>query len=462
MIRSGSHRGSLATSAPRCKPPRPAIRLRVPWRMLARLDVRDARGDLRERLGLAIDHDHENLTVTAAVTSIIDDVRARGDVALRELTARFDGAVIETLRVSTEECRAAVEDTPADVRDALELAADRIQQYHKVQAALPPANYTADGVTVTEAIRPVDRAGLYVPGGRAAYPSTVLMTAIPAGVAGVPERVLCVPPDASGRVPAVTLAAAFLTGVNEVYRVGGAQAIAAMAYGTDSIPAVDVIVGPGNAYVDAAKRLVAGAGVVGIDGPAGPSELVIIADRTANPRHIAMDLAAQAEHGPGGTALIVAWEPDVLDNVIDALTGYVGVADRVDDMQSTFTSGGKAVLVRDAEQAVAVANLVAPEHLELLVANADEMVAAVRNAGAVFLNLPTAIGDYVSGANHVLPTGGSARFASALRVDDFRTHMHVVSATAAGLHAVGPAAVTLARAEGLTAHADSVGIRLKP
>ncbi len=430
--------------------------------MLARLDVRDARGDLRGCLGLGTEPDLDNLTVTATVASIIEDVRARGDLALRELTLRFDAAAIDTLRVSAEECRAAVESTPVVVRDALELAADRIQDYHKVQGARSAAKYTADGVTVTDAIRPVDRAGLYVPGGRAAYPSTVLMTAIPAAVAGVPERVLCVPPDSSGRVSAVTLAAAFLTGVTEIYRVGGAQAIAAMAYGTDSIPAVDVIVGPGNAYVDAAKRLVAGAGVVGIDGPAGPSELVVIADRTANPRHIAMDLAAQAEHGPGGTALIVAWEPDVLDNVIDALTGYVGSADRSEDMQSTFTAGGKAVLVRDAEQAVAVANAVAPEHLELLVANADEMVAAVRNAGAVFLNLPTAIGDYVSGANHVLPTGGSARFASALRVDDFRTHMHVVSATTDGLHTVGPAAITLAHAEGLTAHADSVAIRLKP
>lgn len=430
--------------------------------MLARLDVRDARGDLRDRLSLGAERDHENLTVTAAVVSIIGDVRARGDVALRELTERFDGAIIETFRVSTDECRAAVENTAVNVRDALELAAERINDYHQAQSALPPAVYAADGVTVTEAIRPVDRAGLYVPGGRAAYPSTVLMTAIPARVAGVPERVLCVPPDSSGRVPAVTLAAAFLTGVTEIYRVGGAQAIAAMAYGTESIPAVDVIVGPGNAYVDTAKRLLAGAGVVGIDGPAGPSELVVIADRTANPRHIAMDLAAQAEHGPGGTALLVAWEPEVLDNVIDALTGYVGSADRAEDIRSTFTAGGKAVLVRDAEQAVAVANCVAPEHLELLVANAEEMVAAVRNAGAVFLNLPTAIGDYVSGANHVLPTGGSARFASALRVDDFRTHMHVVSATSDGLHAVGPAAVTLAEAEGLTAHADSVAIRLKP
>jgi histidinol dehydrogenase len=427
--------------------------------MLVRLDVRDARADLADRLGDR-GRPADELAVVAAVTSILEAVRTRGDAALREYTLEFDHAEIDTLRVSAAECEDAVASTPPDIRAALELAAARIRAYHEAQVAVPPATYSADGVTVSEAVRPVDRAGLYVPGGRAAYPSTVLMTAIPALVAGVPERVLCVPPAADGTVAAVTLAAALLTGVEEIYRVGGAQAIAAMAYGTESIARVDVIVGPGNAYVDAAKRMVAGEGQVGIDGPAGPSELVVIADETADPRLVALDLAAQAEHGPGGTAFLVSWDDAVLDAVIDALAGYVADAPRASEIQATVASGGRAVLVRDAEQAIAVANLIAPEHLELLVRGADELVHEVRHAGAVFVDSPTALGDYVAGANHVLPTGGAARFSSALRVDDFRRHMHVIRATPDGLRAIGPAAATLARAEGLVAHAASVERRL--
>lgn len=429
--------------------------------MLARLDVRDARADLAERLGIGADAGEANGAVAESVTEIVAAVRERGDAAVREFTQRFDGATLDDFRVTEAEFRSAVEATPREVRDALEVAAERINAYHKNQAGVPPAAYSADGVTVTEAIRPVDRAGLYVPGGRAAYPSTVLMTSIPARVAGVPERVLCVPPDPAGRVPDVTLAAAFLTGVTEIYRVGGAQAIAAMAFGTESIASVDVIVGPGNAYVDAAKRLVAGMGVVGIDGPAGPSELVVIADESADPQQVALDLAAQAEHGPGGTAYVVAWSAEVLDSVLDAVLGYLAVAPRAEEIQSTLTTGGRAVLVRDAAQAVAVANLVAPEHLELMVENAADVVPSIRHAGAVFIDAPTALGDYVAGANHVLPTGRAARFSSALRVDDFRTRIHVVSATPAGMNALGPSAAVLARAEGLEAHAASLDRRIR-
>src|SRR4051812_499710 len=428
--------------------------------MLVRVDVRDARADLADRLG-GRTRSADDPALTAAVTSILEAVRQRGDAALRELTEQFDHVRVDEFRVPETELEAAVDATPPEVRDALELAATRIKAYHADQARTPPASFAADGVTVTEAIRPVDRAGLYVPGGLAAYPSTVLMTAIPAAVAGVPERVLCVPPASDGAIAAVTLAAAFLTGVEEVYRVGGAQAVAAMAYGTESIAAVDVIVGPGNAYVDAAKRMVASEGRVGIDGPAGPSELVVIADTHADPRAVALDLAAQAEHGPGGTAFLVAWDPAVLDAVVDALVAYVADAPRASEIQATMQEGGRAVLVRDAEQAVAVANLVAPEHLELLVQDADDLVHDIRNAGAVFVGAPTALGDYVAGANHVLPTGGAARFASALRVDDFRRHMHVIRATPDGLAALGPAAATLARAEGLVAHAASVERRLR-
>ena len=429
--------------------------------MLARLDVRDARTDLADRLGIGPHRGGPDTAVADSVAAIVEAVRERGDAAVREFTERFDGAALDRFRVTNDECRAAVEATPPEVRDALEVAAGRINEYHQKQIGQPPAAYSADGVTVTEAIRPVDRAGLYVPGGRAAYPSTVLMTSIPARVAGVPERVLCVPPDPQGRVPDVTLAAAFLTGVDEIYRVGGAQAIAAMAFGTESIPAVDVIVGPGNAYVDAAKRLVAAMGVVGIDGPAGPSELVVIADASADPQQVALDLAAQAEHGPGGTAYVVAWDEAVLDNVLDAVLGYLAVAPRAEEIQSTLTTGGRAVLVRDLDQAVLVSNLVAPEHLELLVEDAGDIVPSIRHAGAVFIDAPTALGDYVAGANHVLPTGRAARFSSALRVDDFRTHMHIVQATAAGLNTIGPSASLLARAEGLEAHAASVDRRIR-
>lgn len=427
--------------------------------MLARLDVRDERADLAERLGITASTGSD-AEVATSVAAIVEDVRRRGDTAVREYTQRFDGPFLDDLRVTEDECRSAFDHTPLEVRDALELAAERINEYHKGQVAVPPATYSAAGVTVSESIRPVDRAGLYVPGGRAAYPSTVLMTSIPARVAGVPERVLCVPPDAQGRVPAVTLAAAFLTGVTEIYRIGGAQAIAAMAFGTESVPAVDVIVGPGNSYVDAAKRLVAGMGIVGIDGPAGPSELVVIADESADPIQVALDLAAQAEHGPGGTAYVVAWNPTVLDNVVDAMLGYLATAPRAEEIQSTLATGGRAVLVRDAEQAIAVANLVAPEHLELLVEHASDVVSSIRHAGAIFVDAPTALGDYVAGANHVLPTGRAARFSSALRVDDFRTHIHVVRATSEGLNAIGPAAAILARAEGLHAHAASVERRI--
>ncbi|MGZ4712942.1 MAG: histidinol dehydrogenase [Acidimicrobiia bacterium] len=429
--------------------------------MLTREDVRDARADLAARLARRGSGSADDLAVMAAVADILDGVRTRGDAAVRDYTAQFDGAELTTLRVSRSECEDAVAATPPELRAALELAAGRIHDYHKTQSQVPPATYSADGVSVTEAIRPVDRAGLYVPGGRAAYPSTVLMTAIPARIAGVPERVLCVPPAADGSVTAVTLAAALLTNVEEVYRVGGAQAVAAMAYGTETIAPVDVIVGPGNAYVDAAKRAVAGAGIVGIDGPAGPSELVVIADDGADARAIALDLAAQAEHGPGGAAWLVTWDETVIDAVIDALAAYVGDSPRAGEILATFERGGHALLVRDAEQAVAVANLVAPEHLELMVREAEELVHEIRHAGAVFVDAPTALGDYVAGANHVLPTGGAARFASALRVDDFRTHMHVVRATSEGIERIGPAAVALARAEGLVAHAESVERRLR-
>jgi histidinol dehydrogenase len=285
------------------------------------------------------------------------------------------------------------------------------------------------------------------------------MTAIPAHVAGVPEIALCVPPDPDGRVPAVTLAAAALAGVDEVYRVGGAQAIAALAYGTETIRPVDVIVGPGNMYVTAAKREVAG--IVGIESLAGPSELVVVADGTADPAMVAADLVAQAEHGPDGAAILVTWDEMVADAVDEAAGKLTADAPRRAEIEATLTSGGRTVLVDTATMAVEAANAIAPEHLELITADPEALLPLVRNAGAVFCGpwSPAVVGDYVAGVNHVLPTARTARFASALRVDTFRKHVHVVTLNQAALARVAPYVQAFADMEGLDAHGRSVQLR---
>ena len=285
------------------------------------------------------------------------------------------------------------------------------------------------------------------------------MTAIPARVAGVPEIALCVPPDPNGRVPAVTLAAAALAGVDEVYRVGGAQAIAALAYGTETIRPVDVIVGPGNMYVTAAKREVAG--IVGIESLAGPSELVVVADDTADPAMIAADLVAQAEHGPDGAAILVTWDEVVADAVDEAVAKLTADAPRRAEIEATLTSGGRAVLVDTPAMAVEASNAIAPEHLELITADPEALLPLVRNAGAVFCGpwSPAVVGDYVAGVNHVLPTARTARFASALRVDTFRKHVHVVTLDQAALARVAPYVQAFADMEGLDAHGRSVQLR---
>jgi histidinol dehydrogenase len=408
--------------------------------VLTRLDLRGATDLAALSQPPATDDD-----VTVAVRAIVNDVRARGDAALRELTQRFDGCALDDLRVPGAALDEALDRADPEYREALEHARARIRSYHDLQVQATP-RLAADGIELEEIVRPVDRAGAYVPGGRAQYPSTVLMTVVPAQVAGVPEIALCVPPDNDGRVGGATLAAAALAGVREVYRVGGAQAIAALAYGTETIRPVDVVVGPGNAYVAAAKREVAG--VVGIDALAGPSEVVVVADASTPPEFAAADLVAQAEHGPGGAAVLVTWDPDVADRVDALVDAQVGAS-------------GHVVLVDGPEQAMAVVNTIAPEHLELLAADADALVPLVRNAGAVFVGpwAPAAVGDYVAGVNHVLPTARTARFASALRVDTFRKHIHVVRVTADGLDAVAAHVEALAAAEGLHAHARSVAIR---
>jgi histidinol dehydrogenase len=427
--------------------------------VLSRLDLRGS-ADLAGALARPDESpDGADDDALASVRSIIAEVRTGGDAAVRDLTERFDGCRLDDLRVPAADLQAALDGAAPDLRAALEVAAERIREYHAAQLDAPEPTIERDGVTLREVAVPVDRAGLYVPGGRATYPSTVLMTAIPAQLAGVAERVLCVPPAADGTVPAATLAAAALAGVTEVYRIGGAQAIAALAYGTETIRPVDVIVGPGNRYVALAKREVAG--TVGIDSFAGPSEVVVVADGSVPAAFAAADLLAQAEHGPGGSAVLVTWNPDVADAVDAAVDDLLADAPRRADITATLATGGRIVLVDDALAALDAVNVIAPEHLELLTADPHSLVPLVRNAGAVFLGpwAPAALGDYVAGVNHVLPTDRTARFASALRVDTFRKHLHVVDATEAGLTALAPHVRALAAAEGLDAHARSVDVR---
>ncbi|MDQ6927505.1 MAG: histidinol dehydrogenase, partial [Actinomycetota bacterium] len=396
-----------------------------------------------------------------AVRAILSDVRRRGDAAVRDYTERFDGARLDRLRVDESELDAALEAIPSELRQALEAARDSVAAFHAAQHR-PEARHERNGIVVRDLFRPVDRAGLYVPGGRAQYPSTVLMTAVPARAAGVPELVLCVPPEADGRVAQTTLAAAALAGVDEVYRCGGAQAVAAMAYGTESIRAVDVIVGPGNVYVATAKREVAAAGVVGIpSGFAGPSEVVVVADDTTPVEYAAIDVIVQAEHGPDGLAWLVTWSEEAADAISEAVTRLVESSSRRDDLVATLKSGGYAAVVDGPKEAIEVANAIAPEHLELLCADPESLVPLVRHAGAVFsgLSAPASVGDYLAGPSHVLPTSGSARYSGGLTVDDFLRQIHVVSLDESALERVAPHIIAIAEAEGLPAHADSIRVR---
>jgi histidinol dehydrogenase len=427
--------------------------------VLTLLDLRGLTGDLRPLLpGLAIADDGP----TAAVQAILEQVKTRGDLALRDFTERFDGARIDDLRVADDELKTALDGIPADLRAAMEAAHDNIVAYHRTQLH-PEGHHARDGVVVREIEVPVDRAGLYIPGGRAAYPSTVLMTAAPARVAGVARLAMCSPPGPDGRIAPSVLAAAAVAGVDEVYRVGGAQAIAALAYGTESVPAVDVIVGPGNRYVAIAERLVAGQGLVGVPSAfTGPSEVAVIADDTTPVTFAAVDLVVQAEHGPDGLAYLISWSEQAAGAITAEVARLTDASPRRDEIRSTLERGGYAVLVDGPQQAMAVANAVAAEHLELMCENPESLLALLRSAGAVFLGpwAPASVGDYAAGPNHVLPTARSARFGSALRVDDFRKHIHVVDVSRAGLSGLAPHVIALATAEGLPAHADSVRIRL--
>jgi histidinol dehydrogenase len=425
--------------------------------VLNRLDLRGAGLDLRGTLPRPAQAAEGPI---AAVKEILADVRARGDEAVLDLTERFDGVRPAALRVPDADLAAALAGLDPELRTALEAAAAGIRDFHE-QQLVGDHRYERDGIVVEGRKVPVDRAGCYVPGGRAIYPSTVLMTAIPAKVAGVREVVLCVPPDATGSVPAVTLAAAAIAGVDEVYGVGGAQAVGAMAYGTASVRPVDVIVGPGNVFVALAKREVAG--LVGVPSSfPGPSEVVVIADGSAPPDLAAVDVILQAEHGPGGLAWLISWDADALDAICDEIAAQVAVAPRRADIESTFAEGGYAVLVDSPEQALAVSNEIAPEHLELITADPQALVPLVRHAGAVFCGpwSPASVGDYLAGPSHVLPTDGTARFGSALTVSDFQKDVHVITLDRDAIERAAPTVAAIARAEGLAAHAESVLRRL--
>ena len=425
--------------------------------MLTRLDLRGDGGPVAGRLPRP---EAASAASLEAVRAIIADVRERGDDALRELTERFDGVSPAGLTIADDEMAAAVARTPAEVQDALAAAAANVAAYHSHQL-LDDVLHEQDGLTVRERHLAVRRAGCYVPGGRAAYPSTLIMTTVPAKVAGVDEIAVCVPPGPDGRIADVTLAAAAAAGVTEVHPVGGAQAVAALAYGTESIRSVDVIAGPGNAYVALAQREVAS--VVGVPAAfAGPSEVVVVADAGADAAFAAADVILQAEHGPDGLAWLVTWDVVTADRVEAEVARLAAGADRRSEIEATLRHCGYSVVCSDAEQALEVVNEIAPEHLELMVADPETLLERVRNAGAVFCGpwTPASLGDYAAGPNHVLPTDGTARFAGALSVRDFLKSMHIVTSDTSGLRRLAPHVIALAEAEGLTAHADSVRLRL--
>jgi len=428
--------------------------------MTLRLSTTDADFEARFQALLTAKRAEEE-DVDAQATAIIADVRARGDDAVLDYTARWDRLTLSAaeLRLSDAEISGVADKADPMALAALEIAAARIRAFHERQ--MPGViDYVDDqGIGLGARWTPVQAAGLYVPGGTAAYPSSVLMNAIPAAVAGVKRLAMAVPtPD--GVMNPLVFAAARLSGVTEIYRIGGAQAVAALAYGTKSIAPVDKITGPGNAYVAAAKRRVFGQ--VGIDMIAGPSEILVVADGANDPHWIAADLLSQAEHDPSAQAILITDDAAFADAAARAVEAELAGALREGTSRASWTANGAIIVVRHLNEAVPLVDAIAPEHLELAVADPDALAAKVSNAGAIFLgrHTPEAIGDYVAGPNHVLPTSRTARFASGLGVLDFMKRTTLVRCDAAGLAAIGPAALTLAEAEGLPAHARSVAIRL--
>ena len=397
--------------------------------------------------------------VEAAAAQIVDDVRARGDAAVREYCERFDGSCPASFRVPSELLDAAPSMVDPAFLEALTHARDQILDFHRREVEQSWFTTRPDGTILGVKVTPVASAAIYVPGGRAQYPSTVLMDTIPAKVAGVPRVVMVTPPQRDGSLSAYTLAAARLAGVDEVYAVGGAQAVGAVAYGTETIPAVEKIVGPGNAYVAAAKRHVSGD--VGIDMVAGPSEVCVLADATADPVVVAADLMAQAEHDPMASCYLVTCDPDLPARVLDAIARLLAQSPREAITRASLDDRGVIVVADSLDAAAEAVNVVAPEHLELHCADAFGLLGKIRNAGAIFVGAWSSepLGDYVAGPNHTLPTGGTARFSNPLGVYDFQKRSSVISYTPEGLLADAGAVQVLAQSEGLWAHALSVGLR---
>jgi len=401
--------------------------------------------------------------VEKAARAIVDDVAARGDAALIEATRKFDRLDLDAkgLRVSASDVAAAVKACDRSTLEALKFARDRIETFHRRQLPKDERFTDVAGVELGWRWSAIEAVGLYVPGGTAAYPSSVLMNAVPASVAGV-SRLVMVVPSPDGKLNPLVLAAAQLGGVSEIYRVGGAQAVAALAYGTATIAPVAKIVGPGNAYVAAAKRLVFGK--VGIDMIAGPSEVLVIADDTGNADWIAADLLAQAEHDESAQAILITSSRRLAEEVARAVASQLATLPRATIAGKSWNDFGAIILVDEITQAVALADAIAAEHLEIMTDDAEAFAAKIRNAGAIFLgaHTPEAIGDYVGGSNHVLPTARSARFSSGLSVLDFMKRTSILKCGPEQLRALGPAAMTLGQAEGLEAHSRSVGLRLNP
>jgi histidinol dehydrogenase len=428
---------------------------------IARLDTREP--DFDARLGELLAWEQaQDEAIERAVAGILADVRRRGDAALLEYTRRFDRLDVSeaaALELPQAELRRALDALSTPEREALQAAAARVRTYHEHQRASSWSYTEADGTRLGQQVTPLDRVGLYVPGGKAAYPSSVLMNALPARVAGVPELIMVVPTPDGVRNPLV-LAAACIAGVDRVFTIGGAQAIAALAYGTATVPAVDKIVGPGNAYVAEAKRRVFG--TVGIDMIAGPSEILVLCDGATDPDWVAMDLFSQAEHDEMAQSILLTPDAAFADRVAASIARLLPTMQRADVIARSLADRGALVVVRSMEEACDIANRIAPEHLEISAADAPRWAARIRHAGAMFLGpwSSESIGDYCAGPNHVLPTMRTARFSSPLGVYDFQKRSSVIEISEAGARTLGPIAATLARGEGLEAHARSAEMRL--
>lgn len=397
--------------------------------------------------------------ITTSVARIISEVRLEGDEAVRRFTAEFDRAEVTQLRVPEAVITAAREAAPPDLITALEVMTERLRATCERQVIEPWIERRADEF-VGELVRPLRRVGLYVPGGRAAYPSSVIMAAVPAQIAGVGGLAVASPPGLDGEVAQAVLAACSVAGIKKVYRMGGAQAIAALAYGTDSVRPVDKIVGPGNLYVTEAKRQVSR--WCGTDSEAGPTELAVVADGSADPVFVAADLIAQAEHGPDGAHVLITWEPDLAEEVFAELEAQLVTHPRAEEVEIALAAGGTAVLVRDKRHAIETANAFAPEHLELVFDAAEEALPLIESAASVFVGrfTPVPVGDYTGSTNHVLPSGGSARWSSGLSVRDFLKTIYVSGMESGALERMEPHIEALAEAEGLPAHITSVRLRL--